>query len=195
VTHQNMSERDKNQREHLKREKRLIRLMSQAIADFRMIEAHDRVMVCVSGGKDSLTLLHLLLTLQKRTSTPFELIAFNLDQGQPGFPTDTLPAFFQQINVPYHIERQDTYSVVTRLIEPGKTQCSLCSRMRRGVIYRVAESLGVNKIALGHHRDDVLATFFLNLFYGSQLKAMSAKLRSDDGKTYRHPPPGLCGRS
>lgn len=156
--------------------------MSQAILDFNMIVAHDRVMVCVSGGKDSLTLLHMLWRFKQRTSMPFDIIAFNLDQGQPGFPADVLPKHFTTLGVPFHIERQDTYTVVQKLIEPGKTQCSLCSRMRRGVIYRVAKALGATKIALGHHRDDIIATFFLNLFFASKLKAMPAKLRSDDGE-------------
>lgn len=175
------TKKNKTRREMNKREKRLIQNLGAAISDFNLIKAHDKVLVCVSGGKDSLSLLSLLITLQKRMPYPFEIIAMNLEQGHPGFPKEILPKHFKSLNVEYKIVSQDTYSVVQRLIPEGKTKCSLCSRMRRGAIYKLAKELGVTKVALGHHRDDVLATFFLNMFFASKLKTMPPKLISDDG--------------
>lgn len=162
--------------------KRLHRQVAQAIGDFAMIEPGDKVMVCVSGGKDSHALLDILLALRERAPVGFDLVAVNLDQKQPGFPADVLPAYLAQRGVPFRIAEQDTYAVVKRLVPEGKTMCSLCSRLRRGALYRVAAELGATKIALGHHRDDMLQTLLMNMFFGARLKGMPPKLVSDDGR-------------
>ena len=162
--------------------KRLHRQLGQAVADFNMIEDGDRVMVCVSGGKDSYALLDLLTGLQQRAPFRFKLVAVNLDQKQPGFPEHVLPEYLARIGVPFHIEAQDTYSVVKRLVPEGQTMCSLCSRLRRGILYRVARELGATKVALGHHRDDIIVTLLMNMFFGGRMKTMPPKLVSDDGR-------------
>ncbi len=160
----------------------LRRATGQAIADYNMIEDGDKVMVCLSGGKDSFGLLDVLLYLREHAPIRFDVVAVNLDQKQPGFPADVLPGYLAGLGIPFRIEEQDTYSIVKRLVPEGKTTCSLCSRLRRGILYRVATELGATKIALGHHRDDILETLFLNMFFGGRMKAMSPKLVTDDGR-------------
>ena len=178
-----------------KLEKFLIGKTGRAIADYQMIQNGDTVLVCVSGGKDSMTLLHLLLRLQKRAPISFKIIAMNLDQKQPGFPADVLPRHFEKLGVPYHIANADTFSIVQDKIPKGKTTCSLCSRLRRGIIYKTAKKLSANKVALGHHRDDIVHTLFLNTFFGGKLKAMPPKLKTDDGALVVIRPLAYCAES
>lgn len=185
-----MSRKEKT--EFNKLQKRLRRETGNAIVAYNMIEDGDKVMVCLSGGKDSYTLLDMLLSLQKSAPIKFEIVAVNLDQKQPGFPEDVLPRYLSEIGVPFHIIEKDTYSVVKEIIPEGKTTCGLCSRLRRGTLYGYAEEIGATKIALGHHRDDIIETLFLNMFYGGKLKAMPPKLKSDNGKHILIRPLAFC---
>ncbi|MDH3637088.1 MAG: tRNA 2-thiocytidine(32) synthetase TtcA [Gammaproteobacteria bacterium] len=178
--------------DQIKLQKRLRRLTGQAIDDYNMVQNGDRIMVCVSGGKDSYTMLDLLLSLRRNAPIDFELFAVNLDQKQPGFPAHVLSEYLSSLDVPFQIVEQDTYSIVKRVIPDGKTQCGLCSRLRRGALYTFAKQRGFTKIALGHHRDDIIETFFMNLFHGGTLKTMPAKLKSDDGDNIVIRPLAYC---